>query len=149
MNKNTKILILITIVLVSAVLSAFLASYEFNERASRTFPFRPPQVQFNPQDIELYLLSRTIVSTINIALLLVLVINYLSIFLKTKSEFTIGLLIFSIVFLLKDVASSPFVNNTFGFGLFGTNPVQLWFVLLPDFFELLALSVLMYLSIKY
>ena len=149
MNKNTKILTLVAILLVTAVLAAFMASYELNQRPTTTFPFRPPQRQFNPQDVELYLVSKTVVTTINIALLIVLVINYLSIFLKTKSEFTIGLLLFSVVFLLKDVAASPFVSGTFGFGLFGANPVQLWFVILPDIFELIALAVLMSLSIKY
>jgi hypothetical protein len=149
MNKNSKILMLVAVVLVLAVLAAFVASYEYNQRRPQAFPFRPPQQQANPSDIELYLVSRTVVSTINIALLLVLVITYLSIFLKTKSEFTIGLLIFSLVFLLKDIASSPFMSGTFGFGLFGIQPFQLWFVLLPDVFELAALSILMYLSIKY
>jgi hypothetical protein len=149
MNRNKKILTLVAILLVTAVVAAFLSSYELNQRPATTFPFRPPQQQFNPQDVELYLLSKTVVTTINIALLLVLVINYLSIFLKTKSEFTVGLLLFAMVFLLKDIASSPFISGTFGFGLFSTNPLQLWFVLLPDVFELIALSVLMYLSIKY
>ena len=140
---------LVAVILVLAVFAAFAASYEYNLRQSQAFPFRPPQQQVSPSDVELYLVSRTVVSTINIALLLVLVITYLSIFLKTKSEFTIGLLIFSMVFLLKDVASSPFVSGAFGFGLFGIQPFQLWFVLLPDLFELAALSILMYLSIKY
>jgi hypothetical protein len=149
MNKNSKILIIVAAILIVAIFAAFVASYEYNQRQSRTFPFRPPQQQVNPSDVELYLVSRTVVSTINIALLLVLVITYLSIFLKTKSEFTVGLLIFSLVFLLKDVASSPFMSGSFGFGLFGVHPFQLWFVLLPDIFELAALSILMYLSIKY
>ncbi len=149
MNRNSKILILISALLVLAVFAAFLAAYESSQRQPQNFPFRPQQQQVSPADIELYLVSRTVVSTINIALLLVLVITYLSIFLKTKSEFTIGLLIFTTVFLMKDIASSPFVGGTFGFGLFGVSPFQLWFVLLPDVFELAALSVLMYLSIKY
>jgi len=148
MNKNS-ILIIVSVMLVLAVLSAFMASYQYDQRQSRVFPFRPPEQQVNASDVELYLVSKTVVSTINIALLLVLVITYLSIFLKTKSEFTIGLLIFSLVFLLKDITSSPFVSGTFGFGLFGIQPFQLWFVLLPDVFELAALSILMYLSIKY
>jgi hypothetical protein len=149
MNKNSKILIIVAVILIVAIFAAFVASYEYNQRQSRTFPFRPPQQQVSPSDVELYLVSRTVVSTINIALLLVLVITYLSIFLKTKSEFTVGLLIFSLVFLLKDVASSPFMSGSFGFGLFGVQPFQLWFVLLPDIFEFAALSILIYLSIKY
>jgi hypothetical protein len=149
MNRNSKILMVVAVILVLAVLAAFLANYEYIQSQSQNPPFRPPQQLLNPSDVELYLVSRTVVSTINIALLLVLVITYLSIFLKTKSEFTVGLLIFSLVFLLKDVASSPLMSRSIGFGFFGTTPFTLWFVLLPDVFELIALSVLVYLSIKY
>jgi hypothetical protein len=37
------------------------------------------------------------------------------------------------------------VIGAFGFGLFGLGP----FALLPDLFEFVALSVLLYLSVKY
>ena len=149
MNTNSKILVIVGAILILTVFAAFLANLEYFQSQSETFPFRPQQRQVNPSDVQLYLVSRTVVSTINIALLLVLVITYLSIFLKTKSEFTVGLLIFSLVFLLKDVAASPLMSQSFGFGFFGTTPFQLWFVILPDVFELVALAVLVYLSIKY
>ena len=84
-------------------------------------------------------------STINIVLTLVLIVNYVSIYLKTKSQFTIGLLLFALFFLIKDITWSPFVIGFAGFGTFGLGP----FAFLPDLFEMAALLVLFYLSVKY
>jgi hypothetical protein len=148
MSRNLKLLIVFAVLLVLTVLTTFLASYVFNQSQpqQQEFPFRRlPQPQVNPADIELYYMARTVVSTINITLLVVLIITYVSIYMKTRSEFTIGLVIFSIVFLMKDITSSPFVVGAFGFVLFGLGP----FAFLPDLFELVALSVLLYLSVKY
>jgi hypothetical protein len=147
MNRNLKIWLILVLaaVLVVAVLASFWAMYTLDHPA-QDFPFRPRPVPFtNPADIEIFYIARTVVSTINIALLVVLVLTYASIYMKTRSEFTIGLLIFALVFLMKDLSSNPFVTGAFGFQLFGLGP----FALLPDLFELGALSVLLYLSIKY
>jgi hypothetical protein len=149
MSRNLKILFVLAALVVMVVIVGLLAEYITRPPSQGGFPFGAQLRQVDPADLAVYFVARTIVSTINIALLLVLVITYASIFLKTRSEFTIGLLIFSIVFLMKDIAASPFVSRSFGFGLFGIQPIALWFVLLPDLFELVALSVLMYLSIKY
>ena len=78
-------------------------------------------------------------------LLSILVITYVSIYNKTKSEFSFGLVIFAGIFLLKDITSSPFVSSPFGFFASGLGP----FAVLPDLFEFAALTVLVYLSIKY
>jgi hypothetical protein len=96
-------------------------------------------------DFEFFYFAHSIVSTINIALLVVLLITYISIYRKTKSEFSFGLTIFGFAFLLKDVTSSPFVVNAFSFYMSGLGP----FAVLPDLFEFAALTVLLYLSIKY
>ena len=146
MNKNVKILILLTVLLAAAALAVLILNYEKNQTEQQNFPFGlHPYRLPNPADIELYYVARTVFSTINIVLLIVLIINYAGIFLKTKSEFTIGLMLFGIFFLIKDITWSPFVIGAFGFGLFGLGP----FAFLPDLFELIALSVLLYLSIKY
>ena len=70
---------------------------------------------------------------------------YVGIYLKTKSEFTIGLVIFSTVIFLNALVSNPFVIWAFGFRAFGLGP----FALLPDLFTFGALVVLLYLSAKY
>jgi hypothetical protein len=147
MKRNLKIWLVLVLaaVLIVAVLAAFWAAYTLNQPA-QDFPFRHRQVPFtNPADIELFYIARTVVSMINVALLVVLVVTYTSIYMKTRSGFTIGLLIFALAFLLKDLTSNPFVTGAFGFQLFGLGP----FALLPDLLELGAISVLLYLSIKY
>ena len=147
MNSNLKIWLVAVVIAVAAVacLAAFWAAYTFNQPRDYYPSIRTPPAQINVADFEFYYVAKTVVSTINIALLIVLVATYVSIYLKTKSEFTIGLLIFAVMFLVKDLASNPFVPGVFGFRLFGLGP----FALLPDVFELIALSVLIYLSVEY
>jgi len=104
----------------------------------------PPPYEI-PGDIEFFYIAKTVVSTINVTLLIFLLLTYVSIYRKTRSEFTIGLIIFSAVFLLNALASNPIVIWAFGFRPFGLGP----FALLPDLFTFVALVVLLYLSIKY
>jgi hypothetical protein len=104
---------------------------------------RPPENI--PGDIEFFYIAKTVVSTINVTLLIFLLLTYIGIYRKTRSEFTIGLIIFSMVFLLNALASNPFVTWAFGFRAFGLGP----FALLPDLFTCVALTVLLYLSVKY
>jgi hypothetical protein len=108
------------------------------------FPSRPLP-PFNPADLQLYYIGRTVLSTVNIALLVFLIATYAALYTKTKSKFTIGLLLFASAFLLKDILSSPFVIGVFRFGLAGMGP----FALIEPLFEFIAISVLLYLSVKY
>jgi hypothetical protein len=135
--------ILVTLVVV-AILAALWAT------TTIWFPLRPFGPQERPPkeilgDIELFYTIKTIVSTINVTLLIFLLLTYINIYRKTRSEFTVGLIIFSSVFLLNALASNPFVIWVFGFRPFGLGP----FAMLPDLFTLGALGVLLYLSIKY
>jgi len=141
MNRNVKIwLILATLVMV-ALLTTFWAIINFHLPPSGQQ--RLPQGV--PGDIELYYTVRTVISTINVTLLLLLLTTYINIYLKTKSEFTIGLMIFSIVLLLNALSSNPLVTQIFGFRAFGLGP----FAMLPDLFTFVALAVLLYLTFKY
>jgi hypothetical protein len=151
MSRNLKILIVMAVLLIVVVVVGLMATFAASPRRTQEeWPYfqREPTV-ITVADLQAYYMARTVISTINISLLLVLVITYASIFLKTRSEFTIGLLIFAMVFLLKDIASSPLILGMFGYGLFGLGPFVPWFFILPDLFELVALSVLLYLSVKY
>ena len=142
MNRKQKILILLVVLIVlTAVAAVLLATL----RRGLDFPLISRQYRPNPADIELYYVARTVFSTINIVLTLVLIVNYVSIYLKTKSQFTIGLTLFASFFLIKDITWSPFVIGFAGFGTFGLGP----FAFLPDLFEMAALLVMFYLSVKY
>jgi hypothetical protein len=147
MNKNTRIWLAVATLIVVAILTAVWASVAFWSPISRWEPWehRMPPPHEIAEDIEFFYIAETVVSTINITLLIFLLITYISIYRKTHSEFTIGLIIFSLVFLLNALASNPSVMWVFGFQPFGLGP----FALLPDLFTLGALAVLLYLSIKY
>jgi hypothetical protein len=143
-KENMKFWLFLAIMIIVAILMIFwiISIYWFPR-----FPFRlherPPENI--PGDIEFFYMADGVVSMINIALLISLLIIYIDIYMKTRSEFTIGLIIFSAVFLLNAIASSPVVAGIFGFQASGLGP----FILLPDLFTSAALIVLLYLSVKY
>ncbi len=144
MSKNMWIWIVILATLIAvALLAGFWAVLTFY--TPEFFWRQVPSIGTIPGDIEFYYIAKTMVSTVNIALLSFLILIYADIYVKTRSNFTIGLLMFSTVFLMKDLASNPMVIRAFGYGLAGLGP----FALLPDLLELVALSVLLYLSAKY
>ena len=144
MNKKLKIWLIIAILLVVAVLTAFWAITVINQPP---FEIRraPPPAGFVPGDFEYFYLAVTIISTINVALLVIVLFSYINVYAKTRSPFTVGLIVFAFAFLLKDIASHPFVAGLFSFRAYGLGP----FAFLPGLFELAALSVLLYLSVRY
>jgi hypothetical protein len=138
---------LIGLIIIAGILAGVWAFYTL-ENINST-PFNPyfirPRPAYNPADIEFYYIAGTVFSTINIALLIILTETYAVIYYKTRSQFTIGLLIFALVFLMKEVSSSPFVRGIFSFSPAGLGP----FALIEPLLETAALSVLLYLSIEY
>ena len=106
-------------------------------------PGMPPY--YLPGDIEFLYTAKAVVSTVNIALLIFLHATYIDIYRKTRSEFTIGLIVFSMIFMLYIVVSNPLIIWAFGYRIFGMGP----FALLPDVFTLAALVVLLYYVFKY
>jgi hypothetical protein len=143
MSKNERGWLILGVVAAVAVLAALWATSRF------WFPSLPWGYRLPPQnipgDIEFFYTAKTVVSTVNVALMVLLFLTYASIYRKTRSEFTVGLMIFSAVLLLNTLTSNPLLIWAFGFRPFGLGP----FALLPDLFTLIALSVLLYLSVKY
>jgi len=143
MNKNVRNwLILITLIAVAVLATLWATSMVWLPEP----PFgRRPEQTISSLDINLFYSIQAIVSTVNVALSIFLLATYLNIYEKTKSEFTIGLALFSGIFLLNAIASNPFIILAFGFRPFGLGP----FAMLSDLFTLVALAVLLYLSVKY
>lgn len=144
MNKSIRIWVVLLVLIVVASLSALWAA------STLWFPFPPfehrlPPPRDIPGDIEFFYTAKTVVSMINATLLVFLLLTYVDIYRKTRSEFTIGLAIFSGVLLLNALASNPLVIWIFGFRPVGLGP----FAFLPDLFTFGALVILLYLSIKY
>ena len=144
MSTRLKVGIILTVLAIVAVVTALWALVFLHDPA---FQIRhaPPPSGFVPGDFEYFYVAFTIISTVNIALLVMVLLTYVSIYNKTRSPFTIGLIIFALAFLLKDVSSHPFVVGLFSFRAYGLGP----FAFLPGLFECAALSVLLYLSIRY
>ncbi len=144
MNKSMRVWLILATLIVVATLAALWATSTF------WFPLSPwehrlPPPQNIPGDVEFFYTAKAVVSTINVTLLIFLLLTYIGIYRKTRSEFTIGLIVFSAVLLLNALASNPLVIWVFGFRPFGLGP----FALLPDLFTSAALAVLLYLSVKY
>jgi hypothetical protein len=144
MNKNVRTLVILATLIVVAILATLWATSTFWFPSYPWERHLPPQHEI-PEDIEFFYTVDAVVSTVNVTLSIFLLLIYVSIYRKTRSEFTIGLIIFSAVFLLNALASNPLVIWAFGFRPFGLGP----FAMLPDLFTLGALAVLLYLSVKY
>ncbi len=145
MTSNAKIGLILLVLTAVAVVSGFWAiSYE--QRISpwepRFWPLFP--IETMPEDLELFYTIKTIVSSVNVTLLVLLLIMYIGIYRKTQSEFTVGLILFSMVLLLYAMVSNPIVHVAFGYHAFGLGP----FAMLPDLFSLIASTVLLYLTLK-
>lgn len=138
---------IIGLIVIAGILAGVWAFYNFETVTSQPFyPFIQRAIQQpNPADLEFFYIARTAFSTVNIALLIILTETYAALYYKTRSHFTIGLLLFALVFLMKEVVTSPFVTGVLHFTPSGLGP----FALLEPLLETAALSVLLYLSIEY
>ena len=149
MTKYAKIGLILVVLIAVALLSALWAT-TFEPRPPQWEPWEPWRLRPFPfervrGDIELFYTIKTVVSSVNVALIVILLITYIGIYKKTGSEFTIGLMVFSMILLLYALVSNPVVHWIFGFRAFGLGP----FAMLPDLFSCVALVVLSYLTLKY
>jgi len=145
MNKKVKSWLMLATLVVVALLAAFWATTYMPLLSPEGFMQKREYRIPPPGDIELYYTLNTVISSINVTLLIFLLITYISIYGKIKSQFTIGLIIFSMVLLFYALASNPLVHWAFGFRAIGLGP----FAMLPNLFTCVALAVLLYLTIKY
>jgi len=134
--------------IVGAVLGLAIAGY-----AAATYylqdgmmPTTRPPIHIRPpssEELHTYFTVRTIVSMINAGLSLILLIVYAEIYVKTRAQFTIGLVILSAVLLFYAITSNPLLQvlsfRVYGFGLGGA---------LPELFTTVAAVVLLYLSVE-
>ena len=143
MNKNQRnSAVLVALIAVALIVSfLWISIFQPLEQPFGHRPVAPPP----PGDIELYYAARTVITTVNVALLIFLLATYLGMYRKIKSDFTIGLMVFSMVLLLYALSSNPLVQWIFGFRAFGLGP----FAMLPDLFTFVALAVLLYLTFRY
>ncbi|MFZ7136968.1 MAG: hypothetical protein ACOWW1_00900 [archaeon] len=152
MNKYVKIWLIFALILVVAVLVDYIVSFRFGSSPIAVFENRP--VPFDRivigtgysyfGDIELYYKIQAVLSSVNAVLLIFLLAEYLDMYLKLKSEFTLGLILFSLTLLLYALTSNPLLQWAFGYQAFGLGP----FAMIPELFTTLSLGVLLYLTLK-
>jgi len=90
------------------------------------------------------LIVKTVLSSVNSILLTILLIIYLGIYRKTKAEFSVGLIIFTVALLIYSITSNPLIHGIAGFRLSGAGLEP--FTMLPDLFTCIASAILLYLS---
>jgi hypothetical protein len=106
-------------------------------------PRGPPPAGANSGPIPLARVA-TILSGLDLALLLALVFVYVRTYLETRARFALGLVVFLIALLVQIVTSSPAIFAAFGQGAGGLGP----FVLVATLFEAIALTVFLGLSLE-
>jgi hypothetical protein len=136
MNKNRKIKLVIAI-----MVALFLVRVSVTiVRPDWMGP--PRRLKDVPHDPEFYYKEKTILTTINAGLLLILLGIHFDIYKKTKSEFTIGMMTFSMALLLFALTSNPLLYQRMGYYETGLGP----FAMLPHLFTFFASVILLYLS---
>jgi len=141
--RKLRIALMVAAVLGLAIAGYFAATYYLEDGMTRpTHPsirIRPPSAE----ELHVYFTVRTIVSMINAGLSVILLIVYAEIYVKTRAQFTIGLVILSAVLLFYAITSNPLLQalsfRVYGFGLVGA---------LPELFTAIAAVVLLYLSVE-
>lgn len=109
----------------------------------REWDIVPPPSAF-ALDIEIFYTAKSVLSSVNVTLVIILLLVYIDVYRKTRAQFALGLIIFSLILLFYTLSSNPFMQMLFGFKAFGLGP----FAMLPDLFTFAALIILLYLSLK-
>lgn len=99
---------------------------------------RPPDV------VEFFAILKTIISFVNVALILFILGVYINIYRTMRTRFTLSLVTVMLLLLLYAVTSNPLLHVGFGFQAVGLGP----FAIIPDIFTTVALLILFYLSLE-
>jgi hypothetical protein len=161
MNKKKRILIIFALIIIVGTIGASLGYYQTEnlrnplferdlDKDFGGFENRTPPREFRDEIdrakeyFDEFIIIKSAVTLINIVISLILIAMYVRIYREIKSDFTLGLIVVMSALLLYAITSNPLVQYIFTYRGFGMGP----FILLPDIFATVALSVLLYLSLK-
>ncbi len=137
MDKKSIILLLTFFGVIAAIIGVTLGSI-----------FIPPPHHLPPpvnsEDARLFILIKTMISFVNTALIVFLLVAYASIYRKMKTQFTLGLIVVMIAFLLYALTSNPLLQMSFGYYALALGP----FAMIPDLFTTFALVVLIFITLE-
>ena len=142
MEKRTLIAVYIVSVLLAVILGLILSEILLENFTGAEYPFPIPPEYLPSLHFMTYL--KTVVSFVNMALIVLMLAIYLDLYRKIRTNFTAGLLLLVIVLLMNALTSNPLVFLRFGFPVAG---IGIGFII-PDLFTTIALSVLFYLSLE-
>ncbi len=142
MEKRTLIAAYFVSIILAVILGMILSEILIANFTGSEFPFEIPPEYLPPLNFMIYL--KTVISSVNFVLIILLLVIYVDLYRKIKTNFTAGLLLLIIVLLMNAVTSNPLVFLRFGFPVFG---VGVGFII-PDLFTTIALTVLFYLSLE-
>ena len=145
MDPKTKAIAIIIVLLIAGLAVGLVLSKVSVDYASRRAGerYKNPQLQMLIRAFtDMYTLGTTIIC-INIFLLLGLLSIYADSFRKTKSSFIFGLLLFISVLFVQSIISLPILQS-----VLGQTYIPSLAGVLPNIFETIALTILLYLSME-
>ena len=95
-----------------------------------------------PMDLSL-IHFKAIITLANLVLLIYLLRMYVGNYKEIKSKFALGLIVFIILLIMQAFTSNPFTYHLWGFERMEARGLSR---ILPDFFEFVALIILLYIS---
>lgn len=141
-KKRTINALIILIIIVSALLGAMSGNLYAPPPPHSDHPPHIPQIE---EDSHNYLIIiKTTITTVNIAISLILIILYIKIYSQVRSDFTIGLIVVMFTLMIYSLTSNPLLVSLFGYRGFGSGP----FMIIPDMFATIGLATLLYLSLE-
>ena len=144
--KIKAIAIIIVLLVLGVVVGLVLSQMSYDYATQKTGERFKDNIQFRyliKATMDMYRLG-TIVICMNIFLLLGLLAIYVDSFRKTKSSFIFGLLLFIGVLFIQSILSLPILQAGLGFKGYDIS----LFGVLPNLFETIAITILLYLSME-
>ena len=142
MKKSTSVIIIIGLILTAGIVGAILGN--LLSESQRGPEIDREELKKARESVGTFLIIKTIVTSINIAISLILIFLYVNLYRKIKSDFTFGLIIVMLTMLVYAITSNPLFHAIFGYGAIGLGP----FTMISDLFATVALATLLYLSLK-
>ena len=133
-------LIMVVLLLVGLIFGAIVANKTFSKIEKRMEEKYGKRITEAAKQMYIF---RTVIVAINIFLLLGLLALYVNSFLKTSSNFMLGLSIFVAVLFIQSILSLPILHAAFG-----AIPSFSLVSALSNIFETIALVILFYLSME-
>lgn len=139
MKKKAIVLVLVIAGIAAALFGLIMANL-FLPHPDLPFPSPPEDFE----NIRGGILLKTMISFVNTALIIFLLVMYVDIYRKMKTQFTLGLILVMISFLLYAVTSNPLLHLLFGYYGSILGP----FTIIPDIFTTFALVVLIFITLE-